>query len=346
MNESVTFGRTCNDKIDSFCHFAFAPVLDKIQEFTGEPHQFARLFANNKGLIDPEYRISIMDATGVKKSILSPLPELGNTPLVEQNGKMAAEVSRICNTQMAELVAKYPNRFAGVAMLPTADPDLMVTEFDYAVNELGLRGCMIGVGPTNKLIDHEDFDALFAKAEELDLPIWIHPARSGGIPDYPGEEGGSKYQYFQAYSWVNDDTLAMHRIVFSGVFERHPKVKIIIHHHGAMVPYFAGRVDTGIAFFEKNIGFKYETAVTPPYADQYKKFYIDTATQYYNPQALGIAIDFFGPDKVLFGSDAPMDAEDGKVMINGAYDSIRALGLAEDAEKMIYFENAQKLMHL
>lgn len=339
-------GRPCDKKIDTFCHFAFMSVLDKIEEFTGEPHQFRKLFANNPGLVDIEYRLGVMDETGIEMSILTPLPELGNTPSVEQNPEQAAAVARVCNETMAELVAKYPDRLRGGAMIPTADQDLMIAEVEYAIRELGLVGIMLGAGPTAKAWDDEYWEPLWAKAEELDVPIWMHPSRSGGIPDYAFEEGGSKYQFFQAYSWVYDDTLAMHRIVFGGVFEKHPDLKIIVHHHGAMIPYFSGRVDTGVAFFEKNMGFKYPTPVDMPYKDHYAKFYIDTATQFFNPDTLKVAIDYFGADHTLFGSDCPMDAENGRVMINGAYESVAAIGYDAADEDKIYFENAKKLFKL
>ena len=337
---------SCQKKIDSFCHFAFLDFFDMAEKYMGRTHPERALLSNNPSIHDPEYRLRVMDETGIDISVLTPLPELAPTPEVYENAKASAEISRFTNESMAELVSKYPTRFRGGARIPTTNQDVMVEEIDYAIGELGLVGMMIPAGPTVKSWDDEFWEPLWTKAEELDVPIWMHPSRPGGMPDYPFENGPSQYQFFQAYSWVYDDTLAMHRIVFGGVFERHPNVKIITHHHGAMIPYFAGRVDTGVAFFEKNMGFKYPTPIEAPFKDHYKKFYIDTATQSYNPQALALAIDYFGADHTLFGSDCPMDAENGRVMINGAIDSIADIGLDKAAEDKVYFENAQKMFKL
>lgn len=242
--------------------------------------------------------------------------------------------------EMAELIQKYPNRFAGVAMIPTTNADIMISELERSVKELKLIGGAIGAGPSLKPLDHPDYDKLFAKASELDVPIWIHPARSSKLPDYLEEESGSKYQYFQGFGWLSDSTLAMHRIVFSGVFDRYPNLRIIIHHHGAMIPYFAGRIDIGVEFFEANAGVNYNAPISAPYLDHYKKFYVDTATQYYNPDALEMAVKFFGVARVLFGSDAPMDKSGGADMTRNADESVKSLQI-NDRER----EQSQSKSH-
>lgn len=332
-------------KIDMFSHFSFPTLLDYLEEKTGHPHEFSRLFANNKPLIDADARMNMMDRHDINFSVLVPQPEIGITPEIEKNPILSAEAACIGNNEMSELIKKYPGRFAGVAMIPTTNADIMVSELERAVKELKLVGGVIGAGPGLKPLDHPDYDKLFAKASELDVPIWIHPARSSSLPDYLNEETGSKYQYFQAFGWLSDSTLAMHRIVFSGVFDRYPNLRIIIHHHGAMVPYFAGRVDIGVEFFEANAGVNYNTPISAPYLEHYKKFYVDTATQFYNPDALKIAIDFFGADHVLFGTDAPMDKNGGADMTKNADKSIEALNIKDEERKQIYFENAIRLCH-
>ncbi len=333
-------------KIDSYSHFSFLRLLKYLEDKSGSSHEFARLFANTQPLIDPEARLMVMDQLGVERHVLVPLPELGMTPAVGNDPGLSAEAARICNDELAQVVAKFPERFSGVGMLPTGDPNLMVAELERAVGQLNLAGGVLGVGPNLKSPDHPDFDKLFAKAVELEVPIWIHPARSAAIADYIDEPGGSKYQFFQAFSWLLDSTLAMHRIVFSGVFERYPTLRVIVHHHGALIPYFVGRLEVGIHFFEKNAGRQYEAKVQPPFAEHYKNFYIDTATQYFNPAVLQIAVAFFGPEHTLFGSDAPMDMHDGLEMGQSADQSVAALPLNEQQRRQIYFENAERLLKL
>lgn len=333
-------------KIDMFSHFLFPKLLNFIEDKTGHDHEFSRLFANNRPLFDPEARIKLMDDNNVDISVLVPQPEIGIIPEIKNNPSICAEAARIGNNEMAKLIQKYPNRFAGVAMIPTINADIMVSELERSVKELKLVGGVIGAGSSLKSLDHPDFDKLFAKASELDVPIWIHPARPSNLPDYLDEECGSKYQYFQAFGWLSDSTLAMHRIIFSGVFDRYPNLRIIIHHHGALIPYFAGRIDIGVELFEANAGIKCNTPISPPYLDHYKKFYIDTATQYYNPDSLEIAVKFFGVDRVFFGSDAPMDKKGGDDMIKNAFKSVEALKISDKQREQIYFKNAKALLKL
>ncbi len=333
-------------KIDCYSHFSFPRLLKYLTDKSGSSHEFAQLFANTRPLIDPAARLVVMDQLGVERHVLIPLPELGMTPAVGNDPVLAAEAARIANDELAQVVAKFPERFSGVGMLPTCDPQVMVAELERAVCQLQLAGGVLGVGPDLKPPDHPDFDKLFAKAVELEAPLWIHPARSAAIADYIDEPGGSKYQFFQAFSWLLDSTLAMHRIVFSGVFERYPTLRVIIHHHGALIPYFVGRLEVGIQFFEKNAGRQYDAKVRPPYAEHYRKFYIDTATQYFNPAVLQIAVAFFGSEHTVFGSDAPMDMEGGLGMGRSADQSLAALQLNERQRRQIYFENAERLLKL
>lgn len=333
-------------KIDAYSHYSFPELVRFLENKSGHTHPFGSLFSNTKALIDANARIDLMDSLGIEKNILVPLPELGMTPKVERDPSLCLQAAQICNNMMADLVAKYPNRFLGVAMIPTANSEVMVKELERAVRQLKLVGGVIGT--TNELMapDHPSFEPLYAKLAELDVPLYLHPACSPLSPEYIGEQGGSKYQYFQAFSWLNDSTLAMHRIVFSGVFERYPNLKVVIHHHGAIIPYFVGRLEVGIRYFEKNAGCKYEAKVQAPYAEHYKKFFIDTATQYYNPAALQIAVDFFGPEHVLFGTDLPMSASEGFDMYSDAEKSIDDLTLTDEQRKMIYYKNAERIFKI
>lgn len=146
------------------------------------------------------------------------------------------------------------------------------------------------------------------------------------------------------YSWLLDTTLAMHRIVFSGVFERHPRLKLVAHHAGALVPLYCGRVDIGMRFFEANAGVDYDAKVTPPYEPHYAKFFVDTATQAFNPRVLQVAVDFFGPSQVLFGSDAPMDATGGRERGRNAAASVEELSVTDAQRAAIYSGNAERLL--
>lgn len=330
-------------KIDAFTHFTFPSFVAALEEASGLPHEFSRLFASTRTLIDEGARLELMDELGVEKHVLVPLPEIGLSPGVLSRPDVAARLARLCNEQMAALVRRRPDRFIGVAMLPQSNGEALAAELDFAVRELGLAGGVLGPGPTLLPADSPQFEALWRKAVELDVPVWLHPARSQAFPEYEGERA-SKYQFFQVYSWLLDTTLAMHRIVFSGVFERHPRLKLVAHHAGALVPLYCGRVDIGIRFFEANAGVDHEAKVKAPYEKHYAKFFVDTATQSFNPGVLRLAVDFFGPSQVLFGSDAPMDAEGGREMGRNADAGVAELALDPAERQAIYAENVERLL--
>jgi len=117
--------------------------------------------------------------------------------------------------------------------------------------------------------------------------------------------------------WPYDTTAAMYRIVFSGVFERHPTIRIITHHHGGFVPYYQGGMRGSWAASEEE-GRDLSDKVSRPYIDHFKKFYCDTACKDYVPKVLELALDFFGPERMLFGSDTPFGAGNGQSFTSGA----------------------------
>ncbi len=331
-------------RIDSYCHFSIMSVIDFLEKASKSyPHIFRSLFANTPALINIEKRLALMDECGIDLSILVPLPWLETTPTVHADSKLCAEAARLFNDELATIVNKRPDRFIAVALLPTTDPEVMLEEFERAVRKLKLVGGFFVVGPTVKPPDHPHYEILYKKAVELNVPLWIHPSRPPEYPDYVGEKI-SQYQVWQTLSWLLDSSTAMVRLVFSGVYERHPDLKLIIHHHGALIPLFAKRMQYGWDYFEQNTGKKQPTPISRPYIDHFKKFYCDTATQGHEPLILKMAYDFFGPDHILFGSDGPMDATGGRAFTLDARKSVEDIGLSKADREKIFSQNILRLL--
>ena len=204
---------------------------------------------------------------------------------------------------------------------------------------------MVAFGPTVKRPDHGDYEKLWGAAVRMDVPIWMHPSRPPVYPDYI-DEHVSKYQVWQTLSWLMDSSTAMVRIVFAGVFDRYPDLKLVVHHHGALVPLFAKRMQYGWDYFEESTGKKQVTSISRPYIDHFRKFYCDTATQGHEPALLEMAYRFFGSDRILFGSDAPMDAAGGRAFTLDAASSVEAMAIPEENKQHIYRDNALKLLKL
>jgi len=331
-------------RIDSYCHFSMMTIIDFLEKTSNvRPHIFRNLFANTPALINVDKRLALMDACGVDLSVLVPLPWLETTPSVHANPNLCAEAARIFNEELAIIVDKRPDRLMGVALLPTTNPEIMLTEFERAVRTLKFVGGFFVVGPTVKPPDHPHYESLYKKAVELDVPLWIHPSRPPIYPDYVGEKG-SKFQIWQTLSWLLDSSTAMVRIVFSGVYERYPELKLVTHHHGALIPLFAKRMQYGWDYFEQNTGERQPTHISHPYINHFKKFYCDTATQGYEPLILKMAHDFFGPDHILFGSDAPMDPTGGKAFTMDARKSVEDVPLSKADRQKIFSGNVLRLL--
>src|SRR5207247_4578481 len=117
-------------------------------------------------------------------------------------------------------------------------------EMRRALGRRAATGVQICANVNGLPLDGPQFRALFDRMASLGLPIWLHPARPASFPDYPGETR-SRYDIWWAFGWPYETTAAMARLVFSGLFDRHPDLKIITHHMGAMLPYFEGRAGGG-----------------------------------------------------------------------------------------------------
>src|SRR5262249_28549791 len=155
------------------------------------------------------------------------------------------DLARLANDEMAAIVARHPYRFPGfVASLPMNNPDAARVELDRAIDDLGATGVQIFTNVNGRPLDQPEYEPIFARMATRGLPIWMHPARPAAFADYAGEPR-SKYDLWWAFGWPYETSVAMGRLVFSGLFDRHPGLVIITHHLGAMIPFCAGRIGGG-----------------------------------------------------------------------------------------------------
>jgi hypothetical protein len=250
---------------------------------------------------------------------------VANVPLEKFVGsKDAVELAKIANDELAELVIKYPDKFFGaVACLPMNDMDAALEEVDRAITKLRLKGAQIYSRINGEPLDTPKFKPLYKKMAEYDLPIWIHPATNEKLDNDIG-----------IFSWPFETTSAMLRLVKSGVFTEYPNIKFIVHHAGAMVPFFAERI-------------KWVMSLVPqPYPDiheHFRRFFGDTAV-YGNTSALMCAYDYFGADHLLFGTDAPLGPRWG--MVEDTIASIERMSIPEADKEKILKKNAVDLFKL
>jgi len=218
------------------------------------------------------------------------------------------EVARIANDEMAKLVSDHPARFVGaVTCMPMNDMDAALREAERCIDELGFHGVEIFTDINGKPLDAAEFFPLYEMMETNGLPIILHPRRTNTTPDYPGEEK-SKYLTYTNFGWPYVTSLAMARLAF-GVFVKHPKLKVLTHHGGGMIPFFHKRAEFSWELHETCMDYDFDGApLEKNPIDYYRMFYCDTVLQG-NVPALMCAFDFFGADQMLFATDAPYDSQ-------------------------------------
>lgn len=292
----------------------------------------------NKALWDVEQRFRIMDTYDEYAQVLT-----FSTPAVESfaKPKAATELARMGNDELAELVARYPDRFiAGVANLPMNDIDEALKETDRAIKELGLRGVQIYSNINGKPLDSPEFLPLYEKMANYDLPIWIHPRRDITIPDY-STESISKFKLYGALGWPYETQLAMSRLVCSGVMEKYPNLKIITHHCGGGMPFLGKRVSNWVYSYMREADSSGSSRFTREPIEYFRMFYGDTANIGDKP-VLECGYAFFGAQHMLFGTDMPF----GRDVMDTAINAVMEMDITETERKQIFEDNARKLLHL
>jgi predicted TIM-barrel fold metal-dependent hydrolase len=333
--------------IDAFNHFFPKPLWDKMLASEGNARDIGKRMRGIPCIYDLDERFRVMDMFKDKnyRQILSlgmpPLEALG-TP------EQSAELARLGNDGMADLVAKYPDRFAGyVASLPMNDPDAAVKEAERAFNG-GANGLQIHSNVNGAPLDEPRFLPVFEAAAQHDKPILLHPSRGADIPDYK-TESKSKYEIWWTFGWPYETSVAMARLVFSGMLDRLPNLKVLAHHLGAMVPFFEGRVGPGMDQLGKRTTDEDLAALLKqlkkrPF-EYFKDFYADTAV-FGSRAATVCGLSFYHADKVLFASDSPFDPERGPGYIRDTMQVLDSIEMPADVREKICFRNAQKLFGL
>ena len=329
-------------KIDVFCHILTPQFNERRLAMAPPAMDLAARIKTMPAIIDLEERFRIMDMFEDYVQILT----MANPPVeVIADPEDAAEMSRIANDEMAELVTKHPDRFVGaVACLPMNNPDAALIEIDRAIKDLGMVGVQVFTHVKGRALDHPDFLPVFEKMAEYDLPIWLHPGRNAKFSDYPAEDG-SLYDIWHIFGWTFDSTAAMTRLVFTGIFDKYPNLKIITHHLGGLVPYTHGRILQGYNKVGKRSeeGRKLLDQLKRHPYDYFKMFYADTATNG-SVAALRCGVDFFGVDRVMFGTDMPFDSEGGSVFIGETIKTMEEMNASEEDKRKIYEENIKRLI--
>ncbi|HSF20222.1 MAG TPA: amidohydrolase family protein [Vicinamibacteria bacterium] len=331
-------------KIDVFAHVLPARYLEERNRRAGAAFssQYRKYSSAVPALHDLGVRFRVMDQFD---DVVQLLTIAG--PNVESITKPAdtVELARIANDEMADLVAKYPDRFVGaVACLPMNDIEAALREAERTIEKLGFHGVEIFTDVNGRPVDSPEFLPLYELMVSYDLPVVLHPRRTDQTPDYPGEEK-SKYLVYTNFGWPYATSVAMARLAF-GVLVNLPTLKVLTHHGGGMVPYFHKRAQFSWDLHRAHMDYQSDgRKLEREPLDYYRMFYCDTVLQGNSP-ALMCALAFFGEDHMLFATDAPYDDRMGERLYRETIASVEAMEIGADARKKIYEDNARKLFRL
>lgn len=334
------------EQIDISAHILPKRYFDLMVEGASQGFYMKKRVSMIPTLIDLDVRFRIMDQFPGYAQVLSlALPAIEG---VAPPGK-SAELARVANDELAALVAKYPARFpAAVAGLPLNDIDATLRELDRAIRRLGLRGVQLYTHVNGKPLDHPDLVSIFEAIAALDVPVWLHPARGPAVPDYPTETK-SRYEIWHVFGWPFETTIAMTHMIFGGLFDRFPNLRVLTHHLGGTVPFLESRIKNAYDQFgartpdEDYAGLLKRLKKSP--REYYQMFYADTAL-YGSPPALECGLAFFGSEHVLFGSDMPFDAEGGSRYIRETLRAIDSMTASAQDKRRILRENAIRFLRL
>ena len=333
-------------KIDVFNHIFPRAYFDKMLSVSPKGKDILKRMQEIPAVVDLGERFRIMDKFEGYVQVIClgapPIETFGPAPV-------STDMAKLANDGMAELVGKHRDRFpAFIASLPMNDPEGLLAEAKRAIQDLGAVGVQIPTNVLGRPLDVPETMSLFDLMAELDRPVWLHPSRGADFADYKSESK-SLYEIWQVLGWPYESSVAMSRLVFAGLFDRHPDIKIITHHLGAMIPYFEGRLgpgwdQLGSRTSDEDYSLLLKKLKKRP-VDYFRMFYADTALNG-GRDATALGLKFFGAERVLFATDAPFDPEKGSAFIRWGIEVMESLDITPAERQAIYEGNARRLLKL
>ena len=319
--------------IDLHCHFIPPSIIDRVKR-DGRAHSvsvtddgrvsFAGRTVTQKfppGMLDLDERLRQMDSTGVDLQIVSAWMDFSANVLDPKDG---AWFARSLNELTAEAVAAHPDRFRAMAAVPVQAPELAGTELRYALGELGMIAVEIATSVGDHELDDPSIEPFWTAAEELDVLVLVHPLNASiGF-----ERLRRNYFLDNIVSNPAEETVAAANLIYGGVLERHPRLKICLTHGGGFLPYQIGRQDRGFAAKPDVTG----ANISHPPSSFLRRFYYDTVV--HDPEALRFLVGRVGGDRVVLGSDYPFPMGDPTPVA-----SVLEAGLDEHTARAILTDN-------
>jgi len=328
-------------RIDAYTHFIPAKFFDRLLQIG--PPGIGKRVREVPCIHDLDARKKVVEQFKDYAQILS-YPQ----PPIEVLAKPAEadEFCKVINDGFAELIEKNRAHFPGwVAQVGLNAPDAGAAEARRAVAN-GALGVQIYTNAAGRPLDDPAFEPLFETMSKLDKPIWLHPARAANFPDYLAEKK-SKYEIWWTFGWSYETAAAMARLVFSKIMDKYPKLKIITHHFGGIVPMLEGRIGPGW----DQLGARTSDEDLHAVLGELKKrpldyfkhdFYADTAVFGGEP-ATHCGLAFYDLDKIVFASDCPFDPEKGTMYTRETLRILEGIDMPKADKEKIWHGNLERI---
>jgi aminocarboxymuconate-semialdehyde decarboxylase len=320
------------------------PYLDRLGDLI-PGHPVLGAFPRIKTLWDVDARLALLDEFDGLSQVLS----LANPPIeLIAPPDRTPQIARMANDALAEICDRHRDRFpAFIASLPMNNVEATLAEIDRAVG-IGARGIQVFTNVAGEPLSAAKYRPIFQRMAQHDLPVWVHPMRGVQFPDYASETASENEIWF-SFGWPYETTACMTRLIYSGLFDELPTLKLISHHMGGMIPFFAGKIDLGFRqiFFgtpERNPAAE-DAGLKQHPRKYYEMLYADTALNgEVAPTRCGHA--FFKTPHCLFATDAPFCSEQGRGLIADTIAAVNALEISDAERQQIFSGNARRLMKL
>jgi predicted TIM-barrel fold metal-dependent hydrolase len=313
------------ERIDAHAHYYPSEHLKLIQSKIDEIYVKGSRFPAMEKMYNLDLRRKEMRAAKITKQILS----VGPPGVDRMDVATALSEAKKCNDELASVVEKSPEQFDALAILPLQAMDEALQEMDRAIKDLGFKGVTINSNIARKPLDSPEFFSFYEKAAALKIPIYIHPT----VPvctDFQNE-----YILYTMLGFLFDSSLAVARLILSGVLDKFPNTQFVVSHLGTLLPYIKQRLDDQWLSYPPAL----RGAISMPPSNYLGRFYTDTVNNY--PPSYDLAKGIFALDHILFGTDFPfLDS-------TKCVECVSGLSTFDETEKeKIFNDNATTLFKL